>query len=473
MFSWAYASASCKLAPSNERYHIAQPWPGVTVPHRKQPWCREHWEPLLAMSTIVETPDSLLRSLEHLTPPTTWLARTPRAASLIAGAADLTPVPCFEWIELAAGESVRLVDLAEQPGAAVRLRIVPSILDPGMSAQVLTVTRDSGATETVAMSATRDGHVIAVSGQPPIPVDALGWIDVVFGAAATQLHHRNREVATLAPATRDPLTFAVPLHANNGANSASARVHLDLTTGESGPGAESLVHLAAVIDRLDQSVPQWRSPNGADPSARPSTIWAARSTSESPRLLPSGSLDLLGFLSDGWQRRIEVESWSYRLGDGSPVDPASLDAYGRAGGLICYAYDRSWSFASIADETTPVDAGPCGPVVYDGPRCDWVAGVRSMESLLRQLGTAAYFATQTNSSDVDHPQPTRHLLDAIDQLWHPTYAFHIDVVAIAALSIGRYRFSDPNWLLKAPAVLGQIRDDLATMGVGARPVVLS
>lgn len=100
-----------------------------------------------------------------------------------------------------------------------------------------------------------------------------------------------------------------------------------------------------------------------------------------------------------------------------------------------------------------------------------MTGMRNSETMLYQLATVWYLSDQAGRADDSHTAD--HLERALLKLWHPSYAFHIDVVGVVVRALGRFRFSDPDYVHRSQVVLSEIQHHLAQTGVATRQVVLT
>lgn len=216
----------------------------------------------------------------------------------------------------------------------------------------------------------------------------------------------------------------------------------------------------ATIERLDQL--DWRT---FGDWTRPVEVYAVPDHT-SPPVHPGPRIELLGWLSEGWEGRRSGQ-WAFRHRRGGTVSATAMDDYGRAGGLVVFAREP---------DAAPPPASPAPTVqtqhepLMTGDRSRWMAAVRHCDALLYQLAATAYredTAGDRTSGDVTA------LVDALRSLWHPVFAHHIDVVDVLARGLGRYRYSDPDHEERAASVLATSSSRLGDAGIASGPVVVS
>ncbi len=231
-----------------------------------------------------------------------------------------------------------------------------------------------------------------------------------------------------------------------------------------------LTHLNACLQRTTQ-IQGWAHPTGEHNALR---IVAGRKDARPRNAIPRGTVEILGFLSEGWEARIASDRWRYVGTNGWEIMPSALEALGRRGALVAYVTDRRWAVSAL-DDAVAKHAAPQpltfkDPPVFDGPRAAWMAGIRDVEIVLYQLSTLRYLQAQSDSADGAEIQ---QLEDILSQLWHPRYADYLDVVGIAARAMGRFRHSDHAFEQRGPETLHQVRDRLHARGITSSVVMLT
>lgn len=235
--------------------------------------------------------------------------------------------------------------------------------------------------------------------------------------------------------------------------------HVFLTGGASSPmPAPRLVD--TIVDRIDQ-ITGWRS---FGDWIRPIDLFALPSP-DTPPVHPGPRVEMLGYLSEGWEGRRTCGQWTFHSRDGGAVSATEVEAYGRGGGLVLFVRDPGTSRPAPA--TGSIDAGS---ELFRGDRRDWMAAVRHCDALLYQAAATAYRHDTDRtrlSDDVDQ------LMAALATTWHPLFAHHVDVIDVMARGVGRYRYSDPDHAARTAAVIASMASRLADLGISSRAVVVS
>ncbi|MFN3216066.1 MAG: hypothetical protein ACE367_06190 [Acidimicrobiales bacterium] len=226
----------------------------------------------------------------------------------------------------------------------------------------------------------------------------------------------------------------------------------------------------AVVARLDAAVPQWRTvPAG---TRRVDIVAQRIAPSDGPGMALSG-FDLLDWLSPRWQRRIDSGRWHFVDGSGRVADPAALDRYGRAGGIVAFARGEtappSATPGATAADTEPAEA------LFTGDRRAWTAALADVRTALIQLGLASVPAAR-NAGDpaaVEADGVVAELIELAVSWWHPAFAWHVDVVDLVARGVSNARFAEPAYAALAGPVVASLAAALAARGISSAPVQLA
>jgi hypothetical protein len=180
--------------------------------------------------------------------------------------------------------------------------------------------------------------------------------------------------------------------------------------------------------------------------------------------------DLLDWLSSRWQRRIDSGRWHFVDGSGRVADPAALDRYGRAGGIVAFARGGTAPPAATPGATT-ADAEPT-ETLFTGDRSAWTAALADTRTALIQLGLASVPAAR-NAVDpeaVEDDGPVSELIELAASCWHPAYASHVDVVDLLSRGASNARFAEPAYATLAGPAVASLAATLAARGLSSAPV---
>jgi hypothetical protein len=228
----------------------------------------------------------------------------------------------------------------------------------------------------------------------------------------------------------------------------------------------------AVVARLDAAAPKWRTgPTGP----RPVDIVARRIAPPHGAAAALSGFDLLDWLSSRWQRRIDSGRWLFVDGSGRRVaEPAALDRYGRAGGIVAFARGGPALPAGGPVPATSTTPGTITPL-FTGDRSAWTAALADTRTALVQLGLASVPAARNavHPETVEADGAVAELIELAVSWWHPAYAWHVDVVDLLARGASNARFAEPAYASLAGPVVSSLAEALAARGISSAPVQLA
>ena len=382
--------------------------------------------------------------------PVTWVMPAGSAIAIICGAATTGSANSSRWATLPTEVPARFLDGVGTHAYPVHIRCTSSAPTP----------------VSIALTTNTGGRHVVTS--------ADGWADIWSDGQALRIATSTGE-RTIDDAKGQPLTLTeVSVEAASLARNATAvalRVRLLAPATALVPAAPRHVAWSA-IDRLEAS-DQWRPHDNPDQSPFATRVLATRAATHASSNLPTGDIDLVGFLSELWQPRLSSNAWNFHHRSGAPVAASSLDDYGRSGGLIAYIYDRNVGVEPAPGPTTaarPVAAVP----LFEGRQRSWVDARLNAELTLQQLTMAWYGADQRGPSvDSAVSEDTANLHSLLLDQWHPAFAWQIDVLAVIVRGTNRFRFSDDDFADRAPRIIADVATGVASQGIRSQPVVLS
>lgn len=220
----------------------------------------------------------------------------------------------------------------------------------------------------------------------------------------------------------------------------------------------------AVLERLDETHPNWCLRQTEQATEHALVAWPKphrnRSTADSP-------LQILGFLSDGWERRLLSGRWLYSTFGGTSVEASMVEAHGRAGGVVLYVQEHLRPPSSTENTLRSLRAG----AVFDGNRSAWCAAQLNAQTALVQLGLAA--GTQATAGRLPTPSDAlEHMIDEVGSWWHPYLGQYVDVAGAVAEGLSVARFCDEQYQTWALSALDAICDRLEQRDIRSMPVVL-